>query len=333
LKAARVAALELSAALYPNPRTRPVLDGRVDAAGIRLMPTGLTPGEMFWRQLKFADFDVSEMSFASFIIATAHAPTAWVALPVFTERRFFHTGVLVRRGAGITTPADLANRPVGVPEYQQTAVVWVRGILEHHFGVDWRTFAWYMERSPERSHGGATGFTPPKRFAYLAPGETLAEMLLDGRIDATLFYTMRNTIVDRRPVNLAADPRVMPLFPDSASEGRRFFAATGLFPINHCVIVRRALVERDPWVARSLYTMFCDAKAAQHERAVALAAPFAETGTAGTSRDVLANDPMPYGIRANRAVLATIAQYLHEQALTERVVALEELFAPATLED
>ena len=322
--------LELSAALYPNARNRPLLDGAVSPPGVRLLANALTPGEMFWRQLKFAEFDVSEMSFASFIIATSHGPTDWYALPVFTERRFFHTGILVRRDAGIAGAADLRDRAVGVPEYQQTAVCWIRGILEHDFGVDWRTFAWFMERSPERSHGGATGFRAPARLTYLRPDESLGAMLLDGRIDATLFYTVRNTILDRRTIDLAADPRVAPLFPDPAAEGRRYYAATGTFPINHCVIVRRTLVDADPTLARRLYDAFVAAKAVLHERARSLLAPFAETS--GVAPAAVGTDPLAYGVRANRSTLETIARYLHEQALTERVVALDELFAPATLE-
>jgi 4,5-dihydroxyphthalate decarboxylase len=321
-------ARELSAALYPNARNRPLLDGAIAPDGVRLIGTALTPGEMFWRQLKFGEFDVSEMSFASFVIATSNGPTDWLALPVFTERRFFHTGILVRRDAGIRTPADLRDRPVGVPEYQQTAVVWIRGILEHHFGVDWRTFLWYMERSPERSHGGATGFIPPARFAYLGPGESLAEMVIDGRIDAALFYTVRNTILDRRPIDLAADPRIARLFPDAPAEGRRFYAATRMFPINHCVIVRRSLLEKQPWIARSLYDAFAAAKAQLRSRATSLAVPYAETG----GLDALGADPMTYGVTANHATLETVTRYLHEQALTDRVVALDEVFAPATME-
>ncbi len=299
---------------------------------MQLLPNALTPGEMFWRQLKFEEFDVSEMSIASLTIATSHGPTPWVALPVFTERRFFHTGILVRRDAGIASPADLRDRAVGVPEYQQTAVCWIRGILEHRLRrVDWRTFSWFMERSPERSHGGATGFRPPARFAYVAPDDSLAEMMLDGRIDATLFYSVRNTILDRRTIDLATDPRIFrPLFPDAVAEGRRYYAETHTFPINHCVIVRRSLVAEHPELARNLYDAFAAAKTTMHARAASLAAPHAETG--GLAPHALDGDPLAYGVRANRATLETIATYLHEQALTERVVALDELFAPATLE-
>src|SRR6202521_4045774 len=131
--------LELSIALSDNERTRPLLEGRVVPQGIRLVPTMVHPSEMFWRQLRFAEFDVSEMSMSSLIIAVSRGaspgPTPWVALPVFTTREFFHTRILVRADAGIAAPADLAGKRVGVPEFQQTAAIWGRGALENEFGV------------------------------------------------------------------------------------------------------------------------------------------------------------------------------------------------------
>src|SRR6202521_6196478 len=142
--------LELSIALSDNERTRPLLEGRVVPQGIRLVPTMVHPSEMFWRQLRFAEFDVSEMSMSSLLISTARGaspgPTPWVALPVFTTREFFHTRILVRADAGIAAPADLRGKRVGVPEYQQTAAIWGRGVLENEFGVRPRDMEFFMER-------------------------------------------------------------------------------------------------------------------------------------------------------------------------------------------
>ena len=154
--------LELSIALSENENTRAVLDGRIAPDAIKLHPTALHPSEMFWRQLKFAEFDVSEMSMSSLTIATSQAPTQWVALPVFTTREFFHLRMLVRVASGIQAPADLKGKRVGVPEYQQTAAIWGRGVLQHEFGVHPRDMEFFMERTPETSHGGATGFKPPE---------------------------------------------------------------------------------------------------------------------------------------------------------------------------
>src|SRR5215813_15207831 len=144
--------LQLSIALSDNERTRPLLEGRVTPQGIKLVPTMVHPSEMFWRQLRFAEFDVSEMSMSSLLISTARGPTPWVALPVFTTREFFHTRIQVRADAGITAPADLRGKRVGVPEYQQTAAIWGRGVLENEFGVPPRDMEFFMERVADRSH-------------------------------------------------------------------------------------------------------------------------------------------------------------------------------------
>ena len=159
--------LQLSIAMTVNPRTRPILDGSVKADGIDLIPTPLHPSEMFWRQLKFADFDVSELSFSSLSMAKARGDERFVGLPIFTTRHFFQNWILVRKGARIESPADMKGKRVGVPEYQQTAAVWSRGILEHDFGVAPKDMEFWMERAPAQSHGGSTGFKPPPGVTVL----------------------------------------------------------------------------------------------------------------------------------------------------------------------
>jgi 4,5-dihydroxyphthalate decarboxylase len=161
----------------------------------------------------------------------------------------------------------------------------------------------------------------------------IGEMLLAGELDATLLYLTNPNLVDRSRIDLAADTRVRPLFPDRAAEGRRYYAKTGIYPINHTVVIRRALVEKHPWIALNLYSAFAAARA-QVLRAgsVALASHF-ETGVVGADvRTALAADPMAYGVKATRKVLETIADYVHAQGLTDRRVMIEELFAPATMD-
>ncbi|MCJ7594765.1 MAG: ABC transporter substrate-binding protein, partial [Desulfobacterales bacterium] len=128
--------ITLSMAISSNPRTWPILDGTVKPDGIDLVPTVLHPSEMFWRQLRYAEFDLSEMSLSSLMIAVSKGDDRWVGLPVFTTRRFFHAGILVRKDSGIESPADLKGKRVGVPEYQQTGALWARGVLQHEFGVE-----------------------------------------------------------------------------------------------------------------------------------------------------------------------------------------------------
>ena len=327
--------LSLSIALSNNPNTRPLIDGAVTAEGIDLTVTVVHPSEMFWRQLRFAEFDVSEMSMSSLLISTSRGPTPWVALPVYTTREFFHTRILVRADAGIASPADLRGKRVGVPEYQQTAAIWSRGVLENEFGVPPRDMEFFMERVAGKSHGGATGFQPPAGVTVreIPASTNIGEMLISGELDATLLYLADRNLIDRSRLDLSADSRVHPLFPDRAAEGRRYYAKTGIYPVNHTVVIRRSLLERHPWIALNLYSAFAAARAlVLRAGSVALASHF-ETGVIGEElRKTLAADPMAYGVKATRKVLETIASYVHAQGLTDRLVKIEELFAPATLD-
>jgi 4,5-dihydroxyphthalate decarboxylase len=321
--------------MHPNARSRAVLEGRHKTEGIDFLFTSLFPSEIFWRQLKFAEFDVSEMSMSSLLIAIARGNRDWVALPVFTTRRFFHTGIWVREDAGIRRPVDLNGKRVGIPEYQQTAALWTRGVLQHEFGVTAPQMEWWMERTEEVSHGGATGFKPPPGVTLhrIPVHESIGTMLVEGRLDAALHYIANDNAVDRSRIRLEDRSDIHLLFRDPAEEGRRYFAKTGFFPINHAMVVRRSIVERHPWVVLNIFNAFREAKdkwlaqileAAQSHLQTGLLPP--ETATA------LRQDPYPYGVVANRRILETIAQYSHEQGLTPRVLPLEEIFAPNTLD-
>jgi len=326
--------LELSLALSDNENTRPLLNGAVTAEGLRLVPTALHPSEMFWRQLRFGEFDVSEMSMSSLVIATSRGPTPWVALPVFTTREFFHLRILVRADAGIATPADLRGKRVGVPEYQQTAAIWGRGVLQHEFGVHAREIEWFMERTPDKSHGGATSFAPPMgvRVNQIPATTNIGEMLMRDELDATLLYLTDRNLIDRSRIDLSASPKVRPLF-DREAEARRYYSKTGIYQINHAVVVRRTLAEKHPWIALNLYAAFAAAKNRVARGGQEFLRPYYELGLVGDDiRRILARDPAAYGVKANRATLETITQYVHEQGLAARRVGLEDIFAPSTLD-
>src|SRR3954462_8138884 len=180
----------LSIAMADNPRTQPILDGKVKAEGIDFTCTCMHPSELFWRQLRFAEFDVSEMSLSSLMMAVAGGDDRWVGIPVFTTRKMFQVGVLVRKDRGIDKPADLKGRKMGVPEYQQTAALWTRGYLQHEYAVHARDMEFWMERNDDHSHAGATGFRPPKDVKInFIPNETdMGQMLLAGKLDGALRY-------------------------------------------------------------------------------------------------------------------------------------------------
>jgi len=327
--------LRLSLALTRQDFSRAILDGSVAPDGVEFIPTVLNPSEMYWRQLRFADFDVSEMSLSSLFIAIARGDRTWTALPVFTMRRFFHTRMLVRVAAGIATPADLRGKRVGVPEYQQTAAVWCRGVLQHEFGVAPHEIDWYMERNADRSHGAATGFVPPPgvRVTPIANDSSIGRMLIDGGLDATLLYLKADNLVDRSSVDLGAAAGVRLLFPDPAAEGRRYHASTGLYPINHVLVVRSSLLEQHPWLALNIYSAFAAARAAALQARKAAVFPLIETGRLDAkAAAVFDSDPMPYGITGAARELQAILQYQHEQGLITRALALEEVFARSTLE-
>lgn len=330
-----MAKLELSAAFSVNERTKPLLRGAVTAEGIDWTTTGVHPSEMFWRQLKFEEFDVSEMSVSSLLIATSHAPTPWVALPIFTERGFSHTMIHVREGAGIDRPEQLAGKKVGVPEYQQTSAVWGRGILQHEFNVDLRSIDWWMERPLEKSHGGSTGFKPPEgiRLSFIPPTTDIGEMMMERKLDATLLYITDRNLVDRSRAEVGDRSGIRPLFPDRAAEGARFYRKTQILPLNHCVVVRRSLYETYPWIVLNIYNAFVAAKEHAVKAATAVLEPYFVTGLLdGDTRGGLRGDPFPYGIKASLPTLKMLAQILNEQGLTNRVVGLEEIFAKQTLD-
>jgi 4,5-dihydroxyphthalate decarboxylase len=326
--------LELTAALTVNERTRPLLHQDVRPAGIRLLLSPMESAEMFWRQLEFAEFDVSEMSISALSGAVSRGDDRWWALPIFTVRRFYHTQLLIRAGTGIERPEDLRGKRAGVPEYLQTSVVWARGILEDQFGVKPTDLEWFMERSAEKSLGGATQFQPPAglRFSYLTQAQSLDRMLLDGELDVLFHYITARNLVDRSRADLGSDRRVRPLFPDVAAESARYFAQTAIYPVNHCVVVRRSIVERYPWVALNLFDAFQAAAEMVRRRSFATLTPYFDAGLVGQGlRDTLARDPWAYGIAAARPALDTLLRYLQTQGVTARPVGVEELFAPSTL--
>ena len=250
--------LQLSIGLTSNPSTWPVIDGKVAPDGIDLVPTVLHPSELFWRQLRFGEFDVAEMSMSSLMMARSKGDDRFVGIPVFTTRRFFHTTMLVRRAAGIETPADLKGKRVGVPEYQQTAALWTRGALQHEFAVAPKDMEFWMERPPSRSHGGATGFVPPPGVTVnqIPPEKNIGTMMLAGELDAVMFYLVDPNLIDRSTADLHDHPDIKTLFPDPLAEGIRYYRKTGLYPINHGMVIKRELAEKHPWAVTNILKAF-----------------------------------------------------------------------------
>jgi 4,5-dihydroxyphthalate decarboxylase len=327
--------LQISIGMASNPRTWPIFDGQVRPDGIDLVPSVVHPSELFWRQLKFADFDVSEMSFSTLMMAKAQGDERWVGLPVFTTRKLFHTEILVRRDAGIERPQDLRGRRVAVPEYQQTAALWTRGALQHEFGVEPKDMEFWMERVPTHSHRGAVGFTAPAgvTIRQIPAEKNIGGMMLSGEVDAVIHYIVNANLVDRSTADLWNHPEIRPLFQDPVAEGVRYYRKTGILPINHGMVIRRELAERHPWTVLNLLKAFERANEIAERRRMEHAAYHVATGlVSAESARGLGTPLVRHGVKANRKVLETAAQYSLEQGLTPRRVALEEVFAASTLD-
>jgi 4,5-dihydroxyphthalate decarboxylase len=265
------------------------------------------------------------------MIAKARGDDRFVGLPVFTTRRFFHAGVLVRRDAGIDRPADLKGKRVGVPEYQQTAALWVRGVLQHEFLVEPKNMEFWMERPPARSHGGATGFNaPPGVVIHTIPDDkNIGSMMLASELDAALFYLVDPNLIDRSKADLERHPDIKTLFADPIAEGVRFFRKTGLYPINHMMVVRRDVAEKEPWIVLNVLKAFTRANdIANAERVEQVEYHIATGLMSGDARTPV----IRHGIAANRNIIEAIALYSNEQGLTPRVVKVEDLFAANTLD-
>lgn len=330
--------LRLSLGITPNPRTWPVIDGRCKPDAIELDTTVLHAGELFWRQLHFGDFDMSEMSFSSLIMAIARGDDRWVGLPIFTTRYFFHNMILVRKGSGIRTPADLKGKRVGVPEYQQTAALWSRGVLQHEFGVAPTDMEFFMERLPAHSHAGAVNFkAPPGVTINQIPAEkSIGQMLVDGELDATLLYLYapKPTLTDRSVIDLVGHPDIVPLFPDPVAEGLRYFNKTGMFHINHGMVIRREIAEKHPWAVLNIFKAFQRANdIADAEREEQALYHFTSGRFPADLRPVLRERLVHHGVKTNQKVLETAAQYSFEQGLTPRLMKLDEVFAESTMDE
>jgi 4,5-dihydroxyphthalate decarboxylase len=323
-----------------NERVDALMKGIVRAEGIELMPVYSHPSETFFRQLKFQEFEIGEMSMSSYLIARERG-IDMIALPVFPSRRLFHAELSYHVDSGIQKPEDIVGKRIGVGEYQQTAALWQRGILEHDFGVSQYKVHWYMERTEELSHGGATGFQPPPGLSFqrIAPEKSMASMLVGNELDvAAINSPWKNTptTIGRSHRITGADgdwSKVKLLFADRIAEGQRFFQKWNFLPVNHAYTIRGDVYKRHPWVAFNLFTAFVKAK--EHFNARLMdsipSALFFGREYLAMTQAVYGQDPFPYGLKANRKMLETLIDFSHEQGLITKKPQTEELFAESTL--
>jgi 4,5-dihydroxyphthalate decarboxylase len=323
--------LPLSVAIGDYDRNRALIDGQIGIDGVEPIVMTLEPEEIFFRAFRHIEFDICELSLSSFAVKIERGDCPYVGIPAFLSRAFRHASILVRTDRGITAPRALAGRRIGTPEYQLTANVWARAILEDDFGVKPSDVIWVRGgiEQPGRPEKIALELPTRLRLEEAPDGASLNALLADAAIDGF--------IGPRAPsCFLRGHPHVGFLFADPAAEAADYFRRTKIFPIMHLVGVRRALAECHPWLPAAALKAFERSKAAALARladtsAAKVTLPFVEDQL-GAARRLMGEDFWPYGIAANRHVLETFLDHHHRQGLSARRVAVEELFHPATHE-
>lgn len=297
---------------------RALIEGVVEPDGIDLtILTDMDSTTRHWRFIRNREFDVAEYSCSAYVVARdQNLPVT--AIPVFLHRRFRHGFVYINTSKGIAKPADLIGRKIGVKSYLVTAGHWMRGILEHEYGVPHKSIQWFSEIDEE------VEFTPPPdlRLTRLPDDKSVEDMLVEGELDAVIHADLIDPIVKR-------DPRVGRLWPDFKSEEMRYHGKTGIFPIMHVMGIKQEIVDRHPWVPISLFQAFQKSKdAAMRRMTNPRIVPLAWYREAWEEQEkLLGPDPWEYGLTdRNRHTLETMAGYSHEQGLTRRKMPLDELF-------
>ena len=319
-------ALSLSLAIADYDHVHELVYGRIRPDGIVLTPFVLPVEEIFHRFLKNGEFDISEISFAKFIALTAQGDAPMVGMPVFPSRVFRHSAIYVTTGSAMQVPADLNGKRIGIPEWAQTAGVYVRGMLQESYGVDLASIDWVQAGVNEAGREEKVALHLPNGIqTRTRPDSTLNAMLLGGELDAV--------ITARPPAAFTAgDPRICRLFADHRAEERRYWQETGIFPIMHAVAIRRPVFERHPWVAANLLKAFDHAKALGLERTRDITAsriplPWV-ADLAREASEMFGPDPYPYGLAPNRTTLGAFCRYAHAQGITARRLDPAELFPP-----
>ena len=319
--------LHLSIACRPYDRIAALMDGSVSVEGCTTSILPLAAEEIFSRAYSRAEFDVTELSMSSHIITTEKKISPYVGIPVFVSRMFRHQAIYVRSDRGIATPEDLRGKTIGVPEYQMTAALWVRGMLSDVYGVrseqiSWRTGG--LQHPGRREKFGMT-FGAPFDVKPIPTDQTLDELFARGELDG---------IVTARPPGcfLNATAPVRRLFPEFVAEEQAYFTRTGLFPIMHLIGIRRDVYESNRWLASSLFKAFDQAKAAcfaaiEDDNALQITLPWSLQDYADTRR-LMGPDYWPYGVAKNLSALSAMIRYSREQGLTKNISDVSDLFAP-----
>ena len=319
-----VARLALTLACGDYDRTRAIKTGEVRPDGVELNVVTLAPEEMFYRMARFREFDASELSLSTYTVLRGRGEPL-VAIPVFPSFSFRHSSIFVGANAGISVPKDLIGKRVGVPKYHMTAAVWIRGMLEDEYGVAPKDVHWFEGGEGSLVKEVDVTLPPDVRRESVPAGRNLGDMVAAGELDAF--------VGARRPA--AFGERVRRLFPDFRRVEREYYEKTGIFPIMHTLVLKEELARQHPWLPRSLYDAFVEAKRLAYQRlqftaALPVSLPWL-VAEAEETRALMGDDPFPYGVARNRKTLETLAGYTYRQGLAPRRLKVEEMFWESTL--
>jgi 4,5-dihydroxyphthalate decarboxylase len=321
-----MADLRLNFACGPYDRTQALRDGTVKPDGIDLTYLTMQPAEIFWRMLQYNEFQACEMSLSNTTTMMSGPNPPFIAIPVYPSRVFRHGYFFINTNKGIEKGSDLKGKRGGVPEYSMTAAVFMRGVMQHEFGVKPTDVEWVQGRQDRLGRKLPSDI----RLTQAPAGVELGDMLERGEID--FLMTANNPLSFRR-----GSKTVRRLFPNYAEVEKEYYTRTKIYPIMHTVVIRRDVYDRDPWVALNLYQALCRAKEACYRSVMDTGSPKASFAwlqpMIEEEKRIIGEDWYPYGIEKNRPTLEALLQYTHEHGLTDRRLKIEEIFAPSTMRD
>jgi 4,5-dihydroxyphthalate decarboxylase len=323
-------ALKISMACERYDRVQAILDGRVPIEGCDINAFPLRAEETFHRAFNGAEFDVTEISASSYMMTLARGEAQYVAVPAFLSRMFRHSAIYIRTDRGIEKPQDLVGKKIGMPEYQMTACLWARGLLEDEYGVRPRDIKWFTggQEEPGRRERARLSVDKAVSITTIANDQTLSRLLDTGELDGI--------ISARDPGCYGKNPNVRRLFENFREVEAAYFRKTRIFPIMHMLAIRRSLVAENPWLPVSVYKAFLKAKEiAVHDLIDAginfVTLPWVYDDVRQAKR-MLADDYWSYGLEPNKAAVEAMTRYSFTQGLSQRHLSAEELFHPTTLE-
>ncbi|MEM9552453.1 MAG: 4,5-dihydroxyphthalate decarboxylase [Pseudomonadota bacterium] len=324
----------LTLATWDHDRIMALHDGRVAVPGLTLKSVIEPTSKLFPLAVSEAPYDITEMSISSYVLQVSRGVGDYIAIPAFVSRAFRHSGFFARKGSGIESPADFAGRSIGVPEYQMTAALWMRGILSDDYDVSARNIRWRTGALDAGVRRERLDLALPDDMHVkpIEDGETLQELLLDGQIDGLLAPKPPQAFLE-------GDDCFQRLFPDFEAVEQAYHSRTGFFPIMHLIGIRKSLVADDPNLPRALYDAFVTARDVAIDRlrkvwlgnANRLSLPWLNASMERTLA-TMGPDYWSYGLAANMAELNAVCRFSVEQFLAQRHVAPEELFHPSVLD-